>query len=219
MSRIFAGNIIRLLRKDVESGNRVARQVSDFAQKWLELLEQPSPDPDEIARLYEQLKVERNADTPFIQDMYWSVASWHKEVNILPYLPTCIEYDVTEKQQAIFYRVTAPVIGEATFRRQTCLGHYGHVVLILEPHISEKHCRIQWAVNEEEIPKFYMESVFEGIKHGSQEPFDDDGYLVFVNLKVIGGSMHETDSRELDFKVAGRLAFKNALAKANLMRV
>lgn len=219
MSRIFAGNIIRLLRKDAENGNQAARQISDFAQKWLELLEQSNPDPDEIASLYEQLKAERNADNIFIRDMYQSVASWHQEINVLPYLPTCIEYDVTDKQQAIFYTVTAPVTGEGRFRQQTCLGNYGHVVLMLEPHINEKHCRIQWAVSEEEIPKFFMGSVFEGIKQGLQEPFDDDGHLVFVNLKVIGGTVHEMDSTEMGFKIAGSLAFKNALAKANLIRI
>ena len=66
------------------------------------------------------------------------------------------------------------------------------------------------------IPKEYIPAVGEGIEEAMQSlVFLVDSLLLVFTLHVYDGSYHEVDSSEMAFKVAGSLAFKDAMKKAD----
>jgi elongation factor G len=94
-------------------------------------------------------------------------------------------------------------------------GQYGHVKIIVEPNESGKGYEFINKVVGGAIPKEYISSVDDGIK-GAMEAGVLAGYqVVDVKVTLYDGSYHEVDSSEMAFKIAGSMAFKEAMQKAN----
>jgi elongation factor G len=93
-------------------------------------------------------------------------------------------------------------------------GQYGHVKLIVEPNESGKGYEFTNKIVGGVIPKEYIPAVDEGIR-GAMESGILAGYqVVDVKVTLYDGSFHEVDSSEMAFKIAGSIAFKDAMAKA-----
>jgi elongation factor G len=132
------------------------------------------------------------------------------------------DYDLVVRAADVtsFVTLAEPVDGECRHFRQACEpGMYGHVRLRIEPFAGPLHCRVEWCVNESEIPQCYRDATIAGIRDANNEPVanTEHTYAVFLRVCVVGGSYHEIDSREVSFKIAGRLAFREALRKASLL--
>ncbi|MEG2939645.1 MAG: elongation factor G, partial [Oscillospiraceae bacterium] len=94
-------------------------------------------------------------------------------------------------------------------------GQYGHVKIRLEPNESGKGYEFINAVVGGVIPKEYIEPVNQGIK-GAMQAGVLAGYpVVDVKVTLYDGSYHEVDSSEMAFKIAGSMAFKDAMRKAD----
>jgi len=93
-------------------------------------------------------------------------------------------------------------------------GQYGHVKIILEPNESGKGYEFINKVVGGAIPKEYIEPVNQGIQ-GAMLSGIMAGYpVVDVKVTLYDGSYHEVDSSEMAFKIAGSMAFKEAMKKA-----
>jgi elongation factor G len=94
-------------------------------------------------------------------------------------------------------------------------GQYGHVKIILEPNESGKGYEFINKVTQGSIPKEYIPAVDKGIQ-GAMKAGILAGYMV-VDCKVTlyDGSYHEVDSSEMAFSIAGSMAFKEAMRKAD----
>lgn len=94
-------------------------------------------------------------------------------------------------------------------------GQYGHVKIKLEPNESGKGYEFVNATVGGSVPKEYIGSVDAGIQ-GAMAAGVLAGYQV-VDCKVTlyDGSYHEVDSSEMAFKIAGSMAFKEAMRKAD----
>jgi elongation factor G len=93
-------------------------------------------------------------------------------------------------------------------------GQYGHVKIIVEPNESGKGYEFTNKIVGGTIPKEYIPAVDEGIR-GAMEAGILAGYpVVDVKATLYDGSFHEVDSSEMAFKIAGSIAFKDAMAKA-----
>lgn len=93
-------------------------------------------------------------------------------------------------------------------------GQYGHVKIKLEPNISGKGYEFINAVTGGSIPKEYIAPVDQGIR-GAMAAGVLAGYpVVDVKVTLYDGSYHEVDSSEMAFKIAGSMAFKEAMRKA-----
>jgi elongation factor G len=93
-------------------------------------------------------------------------------------------------------------------------GQYGHVKIIVEPNESGKGFEFINKIVGGAIPKEYIPAVEDGIK-GAMESGILAGYqVVDVKVTLYDGSYHEVDSSEMAFKIAGSIAFKEAMAKA-----
>ncbi|MFC2010684.1 elongation factor G [Chloroflexota bacterium] len=112
--------------------------------------------------------------------------------------------------------ITKSMRSEGKFVRQSGgHGQYGHVRLELEP--AERGCGLQFEnrIKGTAIPKQYIPAIESGVKE-AMETGVLAGYPV-VDIKVIlyDGSYHEVDSSEIAFKMAGAMALKDGVAKAN----
>ena len=93
-------------------------------------------------------------------------------------------------------------------------GQYGHVKIIMEPQEAGKGYEFVNQVVGGAIPKEYIPAVDAGIQ-GAMESGILAGYqVVDVKVTLYDGSYHEVDSSEMAFKIAGSMAFKEGMRKA-----
>src|SRR5207249_3746672 len=104
---------------------------------------------------------------------------------------------------------------EGKFVRQTGgRGQYGHAVINMEPAPGEGYEFVDKIVGGK-IPREYIPSVDLGIQE-AMESGTLAGYpVVDIRVELVEGSYHEVDSSEMAFKVAGSMAFKSAMQRAN----
>lgn len=94
-------------------------------------------------------------------------------------------------------------------------GQYGHVKINIEPNESGKGYEFINSVVGGAVPKEYIPAVDAGIR-GAMESGVLAGYqVVDVKVELYDGSYHEVDSSEMAFKLAGSMAFKEAMRKAD----
>ncbi|MGN0601850.1 MAG: elongation factor G [Oscillospiraceae bacterium] len=94
-------------------------------------------------------------------------------------------------------------------------GQYGHVKIKVEPNESGKGYEFINNIVGGAIPKEYIPAVDAGIK-GAMQTGVLAGYpVVDVKVTLYDGSYHEVDSSEMAFKIAGSMAFKEAMKKAS----
>ena len=94
-------------------------------------------------------------------------------------------------------------------------GQYGHVKIKIEPNESGKGYEFINAIVGGAIPKEYIGPIDQGIQ-GAMQAGVLAGYpVVDVKVTLYDGSYHEVDSSEMAFHIAGSMAFKEAMHKAN----
>jgi elongation factor G len=93
-------------------------------------------------------------------------------------------------------------------------GQYGHVKIRVEPNPGKGYEFVN-AVTGGAIPKEFIPAVDQGIQ-GAMMSGVLAGYpVVDTKVTLYDGSFHEVDSSELAFKIAGSMAFKDAMSKAD----
>ncbi len=94
-------------------------------------------------------------------------------------------------------------------------GQYGHVKIRLSPNESGKGYEFTNAIVGGAIPKEFIPAVDKGIQ-GAMKSGVLAGYpVVDVKVELYDGSYHEVDSSETAFMIAGSMAFKDAMKKAD----
>jgi len=94
-------------------------------------------------------------------------------------------------------------------------GQYGHVKIRVSPNESGKGYEFKNVVVGGAIPKEYIPAVDKGIQ-GAMKAGILAGYeVVDVKIELYDGSYHEVDSSEMAFQIAGSMAFKEAMRRAD----
>ncbi len=93
-------------------------------------------------------------------------------------------------------------------------GQYGHVVIKIEPHDGADFI-FENRIIGGAIPKEYISSVETGIREALEKGVYLGYPLINIKVELVDGSYHDVDSSELAFKMAGSLAIKEAVSKAN----
>jgi len=102
------------------------------------------------------------------------------------------------------------------FVRQTGgSGQYGDVVINLEPAATGEGYSFTDKIVGGKIPKEYISSVNAGIQEAMAAGVLAGFPVVDAKVELIDGSFHEVDSSERAFKIAGSIAFKEAMKRAN----
>jgi elongation factor G len=127
-----------------------------------------------------------------------------------------VEANVGKPQVSYKETVTGTADVDCKYARQSGgKGQYGHVKITLEPQEPGKGFEFVNAITGGVIPKEYIPAVEAGIR-GAAENGILAGYPVIdFKVKLYDGSYHEVDSSEMAFKIAGSMAFKQAMEKAS----
>ncbi len=118
----------------------------------------------------------------------------------------------------VSYKETArkAVEAEGKFVRQSGgKGQYGNVKIKLEPNEPGKGYEFIDAIVGGVVPKEYIPAVDAGIRDAMLTGVVAGYNTVDIKITLYDGSYHEVDSSEMAFKIAGSMAFKEAMRKAD----
>jgi elongation factor G len=102
------------------------------------------------------------------------------------------------------------------FVRQTGgKGQYGHAVLQLEPLERGSGFEFESKIVGGTVPREYWRAIEEGVKEALQGGVVAGYPVIDVKATLVDGSFHEVDSSEMAFKIAGSMAAKDGVAKAD----
>ena len=125
-----------------------------------------------------------------------------------------VEANVGQPQVAYRETITKPADVDCKYSRQSGgRGQYGHVKIKVEPN-PEKGFEFVNAIVGGVIPKEYIPAVQAGVEGAMQSGVLAGYPVVDVKVTLYDGSYHEVDSSEMAFKIAGSMAFKDAMKKA-----
>ena len=129
-----------------------------------------------------------------------------------------VEANVGAPQVAYKETFTKPVDVEYKYAKQSGgRGQYGHCKVKFDPMDpnGEETFKFESTVVGGAIPKEYIPAVGEGIEEAAQAGILGGFPVLGVHANVYDGSYHEVDSSEMAFHIAGSMAFKEAMQKAN----
>lgn len=158
-------------------------------------------------------RVEANPETR--ETVIYGIGDQHLDV-ILSKLKNKFKADVVLSDPKVMYRetITKTAVGEGRHKKQSGgHGQFGHVFVEFAPNADETELVFEEKVFGGAVPRQYFPAVENGLRENSLEgPLA--GYKM-VNLKttLLDGKYHDVDSSEMAFKMAARLAFKDAMTK------
>ncbi len=127
-----------------------------------------------------------------------------------------VEANVGKPQVAYKETIRKTVKIEHKYARQSGgKGQYGHVFLELEPLEPGSGYEFVNKIVGGAIPKEYIPAVDAGVQGAMQSGVLAGYNVVDVRVTLFDGSYHEVDSSEMAFKIAGSMAFKEGMKKAD----
>ena len=171
-----------------------------------------------LARLAEEdptFRVRTDEETG--QTLIAGMGELHLEI-IVDRLMREFSVDANVGRPQVAYRET---IGKAVekingrFVRQTGgRGQYGHAVINMEPSEPGEGYEFLDRIVGGKIPKEYIPSIDLGIQEAMESGVLAGYPVVDVRVELVDGSYHDVDSSEMAFKIAGSMAFKEAMQRA-----
>lgn len=126
-----------------------------------------------------------------------------------------VSANVGKPQVAYKETIKGVAKAEGKFIRQTGgRGQYGHVYVEIEPLEPGKGFEFENKIVGGSIPREYVPAVEKGIKEAADRGILAGYPVVDLKAKLYDGSYHEVDSSEMAFKIAGSMAFKEAVKSA-----
>ncbi len=124
--------------------------------------------------------------------------------------------NVGKPQVAYRETIKVPAKAEGKFVRQSGgRGQYGHVLIEIEPVEKGSGFEFIRKIVGGSIPKEFIPAVEKGVKEALETGVLAGYPIVDVRVTLYDGSYHEVDSSEMAFKIAGSMAFKAGVRKAN----
>jgi elongation factor G len=126
-----------------------------------------------------------------------------------------VEANVGKPQVAYRETIRGTVEQEGKFVRQSGgRGQYGHVWIKLEPLPPGKGFEFVNGIVGGSIPKEFIPAVEKGVREATENGVLAGYPVVDVKITLFDGSYHDVDSNEMAFKIAGSMAFKDAMSNA-----
>jgi len=195
-----------------------------FPERGISVAVEPKSKADQdklgggLARLAEEDPTFRvTSDEETGQTLIAGMGELHLEI-IIDRLKREFNVDANVGRPQVAYRetISTPVekiVGK--FVRQTGgSGQYGHAVINLLPQEPGQGYEFVDKVVGGKIPKEYIKPVDEGIREAMGSGILAGYPVVDVKVELIDGSYHDVDSSERAFKIAGSIAFKEAMKRA-----
>ncbi|MGD9842800.1 MAG: elongation factor G [Steroidobacteraceae bacterium] len=232
IKEVRAGDIAAAVGlKDVTTGDTLCDPDSiiqlekmDFPEPVISVAVEPRTKVDQekmglaLARLAkEDPSFRMHTDPESSQTIISGMGELHLEI-IVDRMKREFKVDANVGKPQVAYRETirSKVDQEGKFVRQSGgRGQYGHVWITLEPAEPGKGYEFVNAIVGGTVPREYIPSVDKGIKEATETGVLAGYPVVDVKVTLFDGSFHDVDSNEMAFKIAGSMAFKDAMRAAD----
>lgn len=231
VGKLFTGDIgavVKLSYTDTNDtlatkDNLVLHTPIEFTRPMLSVAIYPKSKDDEdklssaLQRINEEnptILIERNPETK--QTLMYATGDQLIDVAIKK-MKTRYRVDVERKDPKVQYRETikTKVLAEGKHKKQSGgSGQYGHVFVEFEPVDSEEMV-FEETVFGGAVPRQYFSAVEEGLREAMNEGVLAGYRMVGVKATLTDGSHHDVDSKDIAFKMAARLAYREGIPKAH----
>jgi len=127
-----------------------------------------------------------------------------------------VEASVGKPQVAYKETIKAEAEAEGKYIKQSGgRGQYGHVLLKVKPKERGQGFEFIDEIRGGDIPKEFIPAVQKGVKEAIDKGVIAGYPIVDIEVTLFDGSFHEVDSSEIAFKIAGSMAFQEAVKRAN----
>lgn len=214
----------------VELDNPVLLEKIAFAEPVMSIAIEPKTKVDEenleitLPRLFDEdptYHIKKDKETG--QTLISGMGELHLEI-LIDRLRREFKVDVNVGKPRVNYKETIINRAEADGilnRKIGEHGQYGHVKLWIEPYsdssrIEKSKYKIYFenTSSKDEIPKHFLNAIKAGVIESAESGVLTGNKVENIKVVVTGGSFSPVDSSELAFKIAGSIAFTNALRKA-----
>ncbi len=232
LDKVFAGDIVAGVGLDETTTGDTLCQENE--KTLLESIHFPDPvisvaieprtraDQDKMALALQKLAAEdptfkTHTDEETGQTIISGMGELHLEIILdRMYREFKVEANHGKPQVAYKEAITTSASAEGRYVKQTGgHGQYGHAIIEIEPAEPGSGIEFVSKVVGGEIPKEYIPAIKAGVIEALESGVVSGCPVVDVKVTLTGGSYHEVDSSEAAFKVAGSIAARNAVERAN----
>ncbi|ACD65939.1 MAG TPA: elongation factor G [Sulfurihydrogenibium sp.] len=230
ISEVYAGDIAAAVGVDATTGDTLCDEKAPIV---LEKMEFPEPviamaiepktksDQEKLSQVLNKFMKEDptfkvSVDPETNQTLIHGMGELHLEI-IIDRMKRehKLEVNVGKPQVAYKETIKKKATAEGKFIRQSGgRGQYGHVWIDIEPN-QEKEYEFVDKIVGGVIPKEFIPAVDEGIREAMNQGVVAGYPVINVKATLFDGSFHEVDSSEIAFKIAGSMAFRDAMKKAD----
>jgi elongation factor G len=231
ITEVFAGDICAVGLRDTTTGDTlcdpahpIILEAIEFPDPVIQIAIEPKTKADQeklgealqkLAKEDPSFRVSVNKETS--QTLIAGMGELHLEI-IVDRMLREFKVDASIGKPQVAYRETIRRASEAEgrFVRQTGgHGQFGVVELRIEPLAKGTGFEFEDGTKGGTIPRNFIPSIEQGIKEAMETGVLAGYPMVDVKAIVLDGKYHEVDSSELAFKIAGSMAFKEAVEKAS----
>ncbi|MBI2246835.1 MAG: elongation factor G [Armatimonadetes bacterium] len=227
---VFAGNVVAAVGlRDTTTGDTlcdenhpIVLESMQFPDPVIAVAVEPKTKADQdklgaaLAKLAEEdptFKVRFDQETG--QTLIAGMGELHLEIIVDRMLREFnVQANVGRPQVAYKETIRKASKAEGRYIRQTGgRGQYGHVVITLEPLARGSGIEFVDEIKRGDIPREFIPPVEAGIREAAESGVLAGYPVVDFRASLIDGSYHEVDSSDIAFKIAGSMAFKDALQR------
>lgn len=234
IGQAYAGEIVAAVGlKNTKTGDTLSDPASpviletiSFPDPVISLAIEPKTKADQeklgiaLGRLAEEdptFKIKSDPETN--QTIIWGMGELHLEI-IADRMRREFKVDAVTGRPQVAYRETikSTAVAEGKYIRQTGgRGQYGHCFLRVEPKPQGEGYEFVSEIKGGAIPAEFIPSIGKGAREKAEIGVLAGYPIVDVKVAVFDGTYHEVDSSDIAFKIAGSLAFEDAVKKAGLI--
>jgi elongation factor G len=232
IDEVYSGDIAAAVGlKEVVTGDTICEkrfpivlEAMDFPEPVISVAIEPKTRPDQEKLgfslnklMQEDPTFKMHTDSETGQTIISGMGELHLEVIIDRLLREFkVGANVGKPQVAYKESVTEKAEGEGRYVRQSGgRGQYGHVRIRIEPVEKGEGFEFENAIVGGVIPREFIGPVESGVREAMEGGVLAGYPLEDLKVTLYDGSFHEVDSSELAFKIAGSMALKDAVKKAN----
>ncbi|MDD3284112.1 MAG: elongation factor G [Patescibacteria group bacterium] len=232
VSEIYAGDIAGVIGlKNTKTGNTLCAEGDDivlesitFPEPVISMAIEPKTKQDQekmgiaLSKLSEEdptftIKTDEEVQQVIISGM----GELHLEV-LVERMKREFSVEVNTGNPQVAYKeaIKQEAEAEGKFIKQSGgRGQYGHCWISIKPRERGEGHKFNDKIKGGVIPKEYVPAIEKGVKEALGEGVLAHYPIIDIETTVFDGSYHEVDSSEAAFKIAGKIAFKEAFKKAN----
>ncbi|MFA5479314.1 MAG: elongation factor G [Candidatus Muiribacteriota bacterium] len=232
LTEIAAGDIATTVKlKNTSTNDTLCAPKCDFKIKPIKFPEsliaiaivpKTQADQDKLGTALNKMKSEDptlliNFNPEFLQTIVSGMGEQHLNM-VINRLKKRYTLDVDVEKPRIAYRETVrkQINSEKKYKKQSGgKGQYGHCLIEIHPLPKGEGFQFEDKIFGGSIPAKYIPAIEKGVKEAMEKGVLADYPVIDVKVVVYDGSYHDVDSSEMAFKLAGAMAFKDGMVKAD----